>query len=59
MSTTATHRKQENRDALRLLQWQQDVKDNNGRCPIAVQNYLDIKLPGWRECQFREDAEDI
>jgi hypothetical protein len=53
----SSERAQEHLDALQLEQWQQDVRDDNGRCPIEVQAYLDLNLRGWREHRFgKEEA---
>ena len=41
---------QEYKDAIKLNHFKSALKDSkNGRCPDEVRDYLDTKLPGWRD----------
>jgi len=52
---------QEYKDAIKLNHFKSALKDSkNGRCPDEVRDYLDTKLPGWREDQdLKQNAIDF
>ena len=52
---------QEYKDAIKLNHLKSSLKNSkNGRCPDEVRDYLDTKLPGWRDdCDLKQNAIDF
>jgi ribosomal RNA-processing protein 8 len=50
---------QEQKDAIKLLNWKNSLKGDHGRCDNDVCNYLDKQLPGWRPIDNNSDTKSI